>query len=491
MPVRLPYRVALLLVLAAPMVACGADDDDRADASADAASSTCTPGAQRACACGDAGVGQSICGNSGQFGVCYCPGAPLPGTDAGAAPDSPAVGSPDMTSPQPDSALVPDMAGGLDAGSLPGDTRDTGAGPADAPAPGVGDAIASDGAISGPLGGCAPPRMLASGSERLVDVFVTADGIIVIHTGAISLIGRDGVVKTTVTAPRPITTAAFDGTSLVTADAAMLSVYSPALQFQGMVLLTEACASSALMDAGIFVCGPANDWDRVFYTYDVRALSKVATASKKYTYNGIPMRRVPGTAYFVTVTTSSSPSDFHLYRVDPDGKDVVYVNESPYHGDFGVTEIYGFAGTPPTHLVNYDGLLLRLFGDGCDMMHNSFTSGCFVKDGNLGTLWTNQRFLALTNDADGALYGVVAKTGSFSSFDPACKDGCLAQKIDVAGRKVISSRDLDLKVKRVLFSRADGTCKMLVVASEALGSGGSSSFDWSGYRVDLVDYGMP
>lgn len=429
----------------------------------------CTPGASRSCSC-DSGIpGQELCERSGRWAACTCATAARDAGVDGAGADHVLSDLPPAVTADAD----------LEAPAAPTDTA------VDRTADVM---VASE--VAPASGGCVPARKLAGGKERVLDAFVLNSGIIIVRNDALVLVGRDGVEKMTVTTPRPITSVAFDGTTLVTADAAMLTVYGTDLASQGTVLLTEACASSVLVDGGIFVCGPANDWDRVFYTYDVRNRRPIAAASKKYTYNGIPMRRVPNTNYFVTVTTSSSPSDFHLYRVEPNGADVVFVNESPYHGDFPATEIYGFAGTPPTHLVNLDGLLLRLFGNNCDSMHNSFTSGCFVKDGNLGTLWMTERFASLSNDEPGNLYAVVAGSGS-SFFDPACVGGCSLQKIDVASRKVVSQKKHMLAARRFLFSRPDTTCNMVVVGYEVATSTSSSSLDYSGYQIDLLDYGSP
>ena len=108
-------------------------------------------------------------------------------------------------------------------------------------------------------------------------------------------------------------------------------------------------------------------------------------SSKKYTYNGIPMRLVPGTSDFVTVSVDLSPSDFHLYSGSDSGE-AVYINESPYHGDLRITNTYAFDGSPPVHLITDSGLLLRIHGDNCTGSMSSFSTGCFVKDGALGTL---------------------------------------------------------------------------------------------------------
>jgi hypothetical protein len=430
----------------------------------------CTPGAVARCACPSGPEGTRICTTLGQYGSCGCAGG-LAAGDGGASAS--------------DGALV--EAGSADAAREPG--GDAGGALVD----GSSDVrVTPDGAIdqAPAASGCVPAGMIASGKERLLDVFTTADGIIVVTADGVSLRGRDGVAKTTVKASRPFTTASFDGTYLAVADAAALNVYSPALQSLGSVLLTEPCASSVMVDGGVFVCGPANDWDRVYYTYSAKDRTRLAASSKKYTYDGIPMRRVPGTNYFIAVTVNSSPSDFHLFRVEPNGTDVVYINESPYHGAFAASMIFGYAGTPPTHLVNSDGLLLKLFDPGCTSTMNSFNTGCFLKDGNLGTLWPNEGFASLANDDRGMLYSVVS-IGSTSYYgDGPCKNGCAVQQIDVEKRKVVSQRKHMLGAKRILVSQPDPTCKMVAVGYEVTAGSSSSSFDWSGYQVDLLDYGM-
>ena len=53
---------------------------------------------------------------------------------------------------------------------------------------------------------------------------------------------------------------------------------------------------------------------------------------------------------------------------------------------------------------------------------------------------------------------------------------------------MVAQRQHNFNAKRMLVSRPDPSCKMVAVAYEVMGSS-SSSFDWSGYQVDLVDYG--
>ncbi len=450
-----------LALVALAQVGCGANSSRLA---------ACAPGETRSCACPSGWPAVEICTAAGTFAACDCADGGLGGGAAGrnaAGAGAPAGGS------RGDAGT----AGGAAAGAAGGaggaaGANQGGAGQSDPP----------------PETGCVPSGRLIRGTETLIDLFPIAAGILVVRGDAILLLGRDGTVQRMVPAARPILSAAFDGKSLVVADAALITVFSPALDSRGTVLLTEGCVSSVLLDDGVFVCGPANDWDRVFYTYDINAMRPIATSSQKFTYHGRPMRRVPGSRSFVTVTTDSSPSDFYLYQVLPGGTDVVYVNESPYHGDFAATTTIGFDTTPATHLVQTGGLLLRIFGDGCDGQHNSFTSGCFVKDGSLGLLPATQSYLALGNDDAGRLFAVI-NDGSppYYAYSALCPGGCTVQRIDVPSRTVVAQRKHQMASRRFVALRPDPGCKMVALGYELATS--TSPVEYSGYQIDLVDYG--
>jgi hypothetical protein len=250
--------------------------------------------------------------------------------------------------------------------------------------------------------------------------------------------------------------------------------------------LLESCKQSILVSQNRFVCGPANDWDRVFYTYDTMTGALLAS-SAKYTYNGIPMRRVPGTDDFVAVTVDSSPSDFHLYSVTSTGQ-VAYINESPYHGDFSVTNTYAFDGSPPVHLITSGGLLLKIYDTDCSVKTNSFTSKCFVKDGNVGALSGSQFFAAMDSDAAGVLYGLVDPTGDYS--DGPCAKSCMLETIDVASRTIMTSSVVRLPMAAVVAFKHDAATNSVVVAY-VYGTGRYyywSDEEYPGYGISVVHY---
>jgi hypothetical protein len=329
--------------------------------------------------------------------------------------------------------------------------------------------------------------LIAKGNSELIDMFVGDAGIYVVTLDAIMLLGRNGGVLASVASPRPITSAAFDGTQLVVADQARWTAYNTALVAGASSDLLESCKQSLLVSQNRFVCGPANDWDRVFYTYDTTTGALLAS-SKKYTYNGIPMRRVPGTDDFVAVSVDSSPSDFHLYSVTETGQ-VAYINESPYHGDFSVTNTYAFDGAPPVHLITSGGLMLKIYDTDCSVKTNSFTSKCFVKDGNVGALTGSQFFEAMDSDAAGVLYALVDPTGEYYGDVP-CAKSCLLEKIEVASRTIMSSSVFRLPMARVIAFRYDAASNSVVVGYVYGTSGYDPWIDdvYPGYGISVVHY---
>jgi hypothetical protein len=348
---------------------------------------------------------------------------------------------------------------------------------------GTGGGAGSGGGAGGGLAECAP-RLLLAGTQSLIAYFVVDEGVIAALDDRVVLVDRNAQIIKSVPFARQITAAAFDGMTLVIADQAALTVLTRMLDIGPSVFVTETCASGVLVSGKRFVCGPANDWNRIFYTYDMGAAPPVQIGvSSPYTYNGTPMRRVPGTDDFITVTTNLSPSDFHLYHVDSTGK-AVYINESPYHGDFAATTTYAYDGSPAAHLIQSAGLMLKIYGDGCNSTMNSFNTGCFIKDGVLGTLRTGESYVGLADDAAGTVFGVVA---AGNTFDAPCKTGCAFERIDVATHTITSQKQHPFTSSYYfpLMTAPDPRCANIVL-------GMATSTDpfatTTGFRIESFDY---
>ena len=349
----------------------------------------CVPGRVEACPCaGQATQGIQECRSAGTWGLCQCqPGTCQPQeTFACACP----LGDVGMRACDSTVCMGCRTSTGMDAST---------------PAP--------DGGVRREDGGV----VLYAGTDTLIDLFPVSGGLIVVRSTAVQLLDVNGAQVTRVDSPREITSAAFDGTLLGVADRALLTVYDTALAPQRTATLIDVCASAVAASGSRFVCGPDYDWDRVFSVFDMTTGALLKRGPNKYTYNGIPMRAVPGTDDFVTVTTNLSPSDFHLYRVAPaPDSGVLFLGESPYHGDFAASTVFAFDRSPATRLINSQGVILRIYDAACVPSTNG--QGCFFRDGNLGTLPNNRSFLAMAETGDGTLYGIVDR-GSSSFFDPA------------------------------------------------------------------------
>lgn len=411
---RGPAGVAILVC--GGLAGCGARSST--DPVFDEPPTSCVEGQQIACGCPGGSIGVQVCTHENKFGVCKeCRSS----GEANGGGKSPSVGP--VASDDDDSS-----------DAVPDEPDETG--------PDGNTDTSPSGYPSGTSDSPNTARVLATGGDGvLVDVFPTSSGTYVVDSTSIRWFDFDGELVQKVNLPREVTAAACDGARFVIADGAKFTVYDLDLTVVLTANLAEGCASAVVVSADRFVCGPANDWDRVFYTYDLTTGDLVAS-SRPYTYHGIPMRAVPGTDDFITVTTDSSPSDFHLHTVLESGE-VSFLNESPYHGDFRITEVFAFDAQPVTHLVTDEGLLLLIRADGCDGEANTFDSGCFVKDGALGTLSGSQVFLGMDSTADGRLFGLVDPAPSFLSEDETT--GLIYQRIDIAARSVEEQLILDLK----------------------------------------------
>ncbi len=422
---------ACVLALGALLPACGGRSIAEEPLSSVPA---CVPGGQALCGCVGGDYGAQVCLDDGTYGPCDCDGSGPGQGGAGAGV-------------------------GAGAGSGASGQGGSGAGAAD------------------PVG---EETEIGTGTSVLVDVMVQDAGIVIITRDAVALVDRAGATLQKVDWPRDITAAAFDGSSLVIADEALFTTLDLDLQEVAGAELVEECASAVMISGDRFVCGPPNDWDRIFYTY-ATTTGELLAASDEYTYNGIPMRRIPGTDELVTVTVDSSPSDYHLYTVLSDT--VTYVGESPYHGDFPINGVYAFDGVPPAHLVTHEGLMLTIHAPGCEP-GDWYNQSCFVKDGALGTLSDQEKFVGMDNDADGKVYGITAS----GSWDGLCEPTCGVQRVNVASHTVEAEAEYTLDIGEVIAARHDPISKTLVVGYRLEGDYYFEDDPYPGYRVVLLPY---
>jgi hypothetical protein len=357
----------------------------------------CIEGRQVACACDNGRAGVQVCTSGGAYSACQC--------------SSPSTGEVRDASSPPADASQPTI---VDAQTEPTLVDARVAAPVE------------DAQIVVELPSTADAAVSASSSEAFVAMFAQHDAFLVVDSAGVRKLGLDGAELARWDAPRPVISAAFDGTHLVACDGAKFTTLDTAFKKLIDANTAEACGAAVLLSNHRLICGANVDWQRNFYTYDALTGKQLAAAGP-YTYNGVPMRQVRGADAFVTVS-GGSPSDYFLYTLDANGA-AIFQNESPYHGDFIVNNTYDFDRATPQHLISTTGLLLRFTLD-CGASNQ-----CFVKDGALGTIRGSQQFAALDGDGD-TLYALVSPDVLWASDSALYR----LQTVDVNAREVKSER---------------------------------------------------
>jgi hypothetical protein len=378
----------------------------------------CNPGAVQSCTCPGGGFGEQSCGGDEQFGPCSCTsgsGGSGGRNNADAANDAPTL---------------------------------------------------------------ATGKLLSSGTSRLIDVFVGDSGIFVVAIDSVSVVDRAGVVIHALPAPREITAAAFDGTTLAVADKAFLKMYSTDLTEVASPALTESCVSVAIASGNRVLCAGAATFPTKFYTFDATNGTLILMSSVSSGSTAVPMRRVPGKDDLVTLDSSN----FRLLRIDGTSQ-VTALGESPFSHMYRASPVFGFTGTTSDHLVTEDAILANIYAAQC-VPSSTTTPQCFVQDGALGTLRGMERFIGLDgDDASGKAHALVDTTSSFGLAG--CRSGCAVQSIDVAGRIVETSKLYALDLGQTVAVRHDAKADALI-AGFSRPTGGSSTSP--GYRVELLGY---
>jgi hypothetical protein len=410
---------ALLLALGATG-ACGNDTSIE---------TTCNmPGYTMSCACPGGRFGRQTCGSDQQFSPCDCP-AFDGGTGFGG------------------SINVGDANGGGDVSTI------------------------------------AMGTLLSSGASRLIDVFVASTGIIVVTADSVTVVDRKGMQVTTLSAPREITAAAFEGSTLAIADKAILTTYTADLAPVGMATLTESCVLLAMVSGSRVVCAGQANFPTKLYTFNAMTGVAIQTASVSTQVNGY-LRHVLGKDDLVAAQQSTS--GFTLLRIDASSM-VSTMGSSPFQHMYKASSVFAFTGNPADHIITEDGLFANIYAPMCDP---SFTTSaqCFVQDGALGTLRGTEKFIGL-DGADGAGKAYALVDTPMSSFDTRhCVGGCAVESIDVVMRIAQTKKSYSLELGQVVAARHDATSNGLVVGYAKPGASSSVGTPYPGFRVELLSY---
>lgn len=342
---------------------------------------------------------------------------------------------------------------------------------------------------SSPLPSPLPPPVrprdaFFSAAPLPVEVFAAGAFLLVVDAESVSRLDTSGQVVGRFVPGRTITAAAFDGEYLAVADLESVTALSPTLVELSRTTVEQPCTSAVIMDGHRLVCGPENDWQRIYVTIDL-AEGRIVAQSEPYTYRGMKLMRVPGRPEFVAFAYASPPS-LHLFEVSSDVP--VYVDRWPYHGNVPLTSINTFNALPSTHVITTSGGLLRIRGEGCGV-RGVQSPLCFELDGDLGILPVGARYVALTHDVGGHVFGLRSSDPG-RTVEPVCSAevGCLLDRVDVAARRLVERIEYREHIDAIHSIVYQPEARRLVVVAL---TAGPTLFERSGYSLRAIALTTP
>jgi hypothetical protein len=346
-----------------------------------------------------------------------------------------------------------------------------------------------------PPSGCVPNTRLVDGNTRVLTAAPVPGGALIVQYGAATKMDRNARVLASAPLPVRPASAVFDEGTLAIGDEQGLAFYDQDLHLLRAIPVEGGCTTVALLAGGRAVCETPDPTDvgaTIMRTFSVASGALLASnpLSSLLPAHGPRLRRVPGVDALVSETLDAPT--YSLYGVASDGT-VSFLNTSlmqtfmpnPPFAFWGS----GRSGAPPVHLVSDSGSLLKIFDPDCLTSGKPFHSGCFTADGEVGSLWGDQRLVGLADDGQGTLFTITADfAGNFFPPSARCATECvLVQRIDLASRRVISSR-MNSLATGFLTLAVDAECGMLL-AAYTLNGGDTVDPSSTEYRVDLIDYG--
>jgi len=175
-------------------------------------------------------------------------------------------------------------------------------------------------------------------------------GLFVVHADQVVHVSRGGTIHRSLPWPREILAAVWSANRAVILDRGVLTTLDENLATLGRINLIESCVQAVAADNDRVVCGPSNDWERIFYTYEVTTPALVAR-SQGFTYEGIPMRAVPGRPWFLTPDA--------LFALDATGAATQRLDLSFSTSAQPILPLT-FAGNPATFAVDRTGKVFQL-----------------------------------------------------------------------------------------------------------------------------------
>jgi hypothetical protein len=345
----------------------------------------------------------------------------------------------------------------------------------------TGDCPDANGPIEAATQEAGPPPdgvTLASGTSKLIDVFVADTGIMIVLSDTVEVVDRTGHVLESVPDTRTITSAAFDGTTLAVADETTLTTYSTSLVPRSTTALSGQCTFLAMVSGTRVVCSQAidsADMSLVVYGSGTSVASQVATEPDYALF----FTRIQGTDDIVTDDEDLDTRT--LLRVDPSTSEVSVVGTTAAGSKPGWIGVLAFEGSPATLMVTASGALANIYAQTCSETMKPST--CFTPDGQLFSLPSGESFVGLDgDDGTGIIEGLVGSPGPTSEDVCVVGGGCIVEQVSLSQGTVLSTKSYPLSILSVIAARGDAKGAGLVVGYTMQSLPGNT------YRVALLPY---
>lgn len=313
---------------------------------------------------------------------------------------------------------------------------------------------------AGPL---PPVDALLSGEHQLLAFFVVEAGYVLVFPTYVELYDRDARQRARWDAAYVIRAAASDGSRIVIVDsAALTTLRGEDLGEVAFSVLTRACASVSMLEAGRVVCANVEpDYQVSYSVYAIDGRGELGRSDAVSSLHGLRVHAVPGREAFVSTTAenrgaSLSENDLRYWSIGADQRPAPRARST---AEVAMRrDVLGWASSPASHAIQDRGLRLGL--EGCE----SGATSCFELDGTIGVVGVHERLAGVDEIDRDALLGLVEIPRG--TYGP-CTGGCRVVRVDPGARTVESEGWFDGPLDGLVAVRWDPWSRTAAIAGHA------------------------